>query len=247
MEAATELATTLAVGFVRGKVLNQRALLRMWARNRTRSEPVKSDRLFALSDELVPLLDELNDLDGPMNSAMRQAIMNIEGRAAVAYWEGVGTILADWLEFRGRITRGAEDPFNMMLNYGYGILYSEVWSAVNTAGLDPFAGFLHTDRPGRPSLVLDVIEEFRQQVVDRVLIALLHRMHSVRSGILDEKGLSKNIRRKIAEAVIARLDDQVVTGTDKVVVKNAIVRQCWQVVKVLRREKMKYEPFFVRW
>ena len=56
---------------------------------------------------------------------------------------------------------------NALLNYGYGILYSQVWSALTLAGLEPFAGFLHVDRPGKPSLVLDFIEEFRQPIVDQ--------------------------------------------------------------------------------
>jgi len=56
---------------------------------------------------------------------------------------------------------------NSALNYGYGILYGQVWGAVMNAGFEPFAGFLHLDRPGKPSLVLDLIEEFRQPIVDR--------------------------------------------------------------------------------
>src|SRR5439155_51969 len=60
---------------------------------------------------------------------------------------------------------------NASLTYGYGILYSQVWGAVLNAGLEPFAGFLHVDRPGKPSLVLDLTEEFRQPVVDRAVIA----------------------------------------------------------------------------
>src|SRR5204862_398077 len=75
----------------------------------------------------------------------------------------------------GREGRGATDPLNAALNYGYGILYAQVERALLLAGLDPYAGFLHADRPGKPSLVLDLIEEFRQAVVDRTLIGQVNR------------------------------------------------------------------------
>jgi CRISPR-associated protein Cas1 len=72
----------------------------------------------------------------------------------------------DW---PGREGRGAQDPLNSLLNYGYGILYGQVEQAIILAGLDPYAGFLHADRPGKPSLTLDLIEEFRQVAIDRVV------------------------------------------------------------------------------
>ncbi|MHA1247378.1 MAG: CRISPR-associated endonuclease Cas1 [Candidatus Thorarchaeota archaeon] len=246
-EAESPVATTLAVGFVRGKMSNQRNLLKMWAKNRTRRNPTLSENLFGLAEEVQRLTVELEPLTGPLTSDMRQAIMNIEGRAASSYWTGVAEILPKDLNFVGRTTRGAKDIFNMMLNYGYGILYSEVWSAVTTAGLDPFAGFLHVDRPGRPSLVLDLIEEFRQQAVDRTLIAMVQRWNLRPEEMADNGELSKTVRQKIAEAVVKRLGERVTFGNSSTVLKNAIVRQAWSVAKVLRREQTRYTPFVLRW
>lgn len=84
-------------------------------------------------------------------------------------------LLADHVSFEGREHRGATDQVNAALNYGYGILYAQVWGAIMNAGLEPFAGFLHVDRPGKPSLVLDLIEEFRQPLVDRPVIAAFNK------------------------------------------------------------------------
>ena len=66
----------------------------------------------------------------------------------------------------------AKDLFNAILNYGYGVLYAQIEQAIILAGLDPYAGFLHADRPGKPSLVLDLIEEFRQcrHLVERPML-----------------------------------------------------------------------------
>src|SRR5881409_3033564 len=82
----------------------------------------------------------------------------LEGRAAQGYWSQIASIIPAELAWPGRETRGATDPFNAALNYGYGILYGQVEQALTLAGLDPYGGFLHADRPGKRSLVLDLIE-----------------------------------------------------------------------------------------
>ncbi|NWF94505.1 MAG: CRISPR-associated endonuclease Cas1 [Candidatus Thorarchaeota archaeon] len=247
LEAGTEKALHLAKGFVTGKLLNQQALLSQWARSRTRTDAESSDKLFELADRVKVAQTELGGIEGPIDVRTRDSIMNIEGRAASAYWEGVAAIVPDEFDFSNRNTRSAKDPFNMMLNYGYGILYSEVWSAVNAGGLDPFAGFLHVDRPGRPSLVLDLIEEFRQQAVDRVIVRLTTKQ-VIRAAETAESGeLSKQTRQVLATEVVGRLSEQVQVRDSKIELKNAIVRQAWAVAKFLRGESSRYEPFSLRW
>ncbi|MER3513307.1 MAG: CRISPR-associated endonuclease Cas1, partial [Chloroflexota bacterium] len=81
-------------------------------------------------------------------------------------------------------------------NYGYGILYGQVERALVLAGLDPYAGFIHVDRPGKPSLVLDLIEEFRQAVVDRTVLGLVNKGVALEQ---DEEGrLTEGTRRMLA-------------------------------------------------
>ena len=110
--------------------------------------------------------------------AVRTTLLNLEGRAGALYWECVQRLLPAG-RFTTRNHQGAVDDVNALLNYGYGILYSQVWSALSLAGLEPFAGFLHVDRPGKPSLVLDFIEEFRQPIVDRVVFAMINKKFKV--------------------------------------------------------------------
>jgi len=102
----------------------------------------------------------------------------------------------------GREHRGATDAVNAMLNYGYGILYGSVWGAVLNAGLEPLAGFLHVDRSGKPSLVLDLVEEFRQPVVDRAVLSAVNLGMNVRmeNGLLD-----RDSRELISARVLERL------------------------------------------
>lgn len=107
------------------------------------------------------------------------------------------------MEFFGRQTRGAINPVNLLLNYGCGILYTTVWGALVNTGLEPFAGFLHVDRAGKPSLVLDLIEEFRQPVVDRVVIAHINLGQEIKitDGLLDA-----DTRKIIGEEILGRLE-----------------------------------------
>ena len=66
-------------------------------------------------------------------------------------------------------------PVNAMLSFVYTILMHDIQSAIETVGLDPFVGFLHKDRPGRPSLALDMMEEFRPYLADRLVLSLINR------------------------------------------------------------------------
>ena len=134
---------------------------------------------------------------------VRHQLMGIEGVCGRIYWDAVQVIVRDKAEFVGRATRGAQDEVNSLLNYGYGILYAQVWGAVLNAGLEPFAGFLHVDRPGKPSLVLDLVEEFRQPVVDRVVLAHVNLGEAItlENGMLD--GATKKL---FAEKILARLN-----------------------------------------
>ncbi len=101
---------------------------------------------------------------------LRKELMGIEAHGARIYWSSIGYVLPSDLRFEGRDQRG-EDQVNTVLNYGYGIVYPECWKALVLAGLDPYAGFLHVERSGKPVLVYDLIEMFRVVAVDSVLIS----------------------------------------------------------------------------
>ena len=247
LEFGSKNATELAKGFVRGKVMNQKRLLKAWAKSRTRTKPKLADVLNKLADGIEEKERDIRNISGELNADLRLLIMNLEGQAASYYWSGVSELLPSSLRFTTRITRGAKDPFNMVLNYGYGILYSEVWSAVSRAGLDPYAGFLHVDRPGRPSLVLDLIEEFRQQIVDRTIVANIVTSSPDPSFLIENTELSKSARQMIADLVIKRLSTRVDFGGKKSPLRNIIVRQAWQVSKFLKKETPRYKPFFLKW
>ena len=142
-------------------------------------------------------------VEGPTPADVRNELMGFEGTAARLYWKEIQNMLPENLNFTGRSHQGASDAVNAALNYGYGILTSHVWGAVMNAGLEPFAGFLHVDRSGKPSLVLDLIEEFRQPVVDRAIFSWLNKggQLTLVKGMLDGPS-----REEVASRVLLRLN-----------------------------------------
>ena len=105
-------------------------------------------------------VEKVQSLEGIVGE-MRNTIMGIEGSIGRMYFNTLNKIMPQKYKFNGRSRMPAKDPFNAMLNYGYGILYSMVEKACIIAGLDPYVGFIHADNYNKKSLVFDVIEMFR--------------------------------------------------------------------------------------
>jgi len=235
----------LARTFASGKIENQAAFLRYVAKYRKETAPNLYRELRWTADELRDHLEELDRLEGATVDEVRSQVLGIEGRAAQAYWTALQRVVPGEYGWPGRVGRGAKDAVNSALNYGYGILYGQVERAVVLAGLDPYAGFIHVDRPGKPSLVLDLIEEFRVAVVDRVVFGLVGK--GVRFE-QDEQGLLKETtRRMLAEKVLARLEKPEKYEGKRYPLRVILQRQARHLATFLRRDRAVYEPFMVKW
>jgi CRISPR-associated protein Cas1 len=248
-----ERSLILAKKFIAGKLVNQANFLKLMAKNRRQTDPSLAERLY----ESGKLIDEVNERisreQGSNIDEKRQQVMNLEAEGARYYWESIRQILPAELGFTGRETRGARDPFNAMLNFGYQtILFPEVWKAVSYAGLDFYAGYLHADRPGKPSLVLDLMEEFRQQLVDRTLVGLITKNVIKPNEILAaeavEEGrvLSKDVIKVLLASFQERLDSEVMFNGQKGSLKSFIHLQPRCVVRFLLKEA-EYVPFCLGW
>jgi len=242
----------LARSFVLGKLKNQANLLKLIAKNRRQTYPDLARKLYESGRRIDEIVERVKDLEGERIDDMRQFLMNLEAEAAKNYWSALQGVLPSELEFRGRVTRGAADPFNCMLNFGYQvILFPEVWKAVCYAGLDPYAGFLHADRPGKPSLVLDLMEEFRQQLVDRTLIGLITRKTIKPDNVLVEgdvegRMLRKDVTEKILSSLQERLDMNVMFDGHRGSLKSFIYSQARKITRFLLGES-NYTPFILGW
>ncbi len=228
---------------VRGKIRNQRHLLSYFGKYLKQSDADRFTVLSATIPKLRALELQAKRIEGSSIEQRRAELMGLEGVAGRLYWVGVKTIVESKAEFNGRVHQGAADAFNALLNYGYGILYAHVWGAVVNAGLEPFAGYLHVDRPGKPSLVLDLVEEFRQPVVDRTVIAFINlgQPIAMNDGLLDE-----NTRKAIAQKILERLSTRESFRGQQYQVRSIIQMQARALVSFLRK-KGSYRPFSFRW
>ncbi len=235
----------VAKAMIRGKLENQANLLRYIAKYRKETEPELHEELMLTALEVRDALDELERLQPTTIADGREQFLSVEGRAAQKYWAAIGRIIPPSLQWPGRETRGATDPLNSLLNYGYGILYSQVEQALTLAGLDPYGGFLHADRPGKPSLVLDLIEEFRQPVVDRTVIGMVNKRFAIEQD--EDARLSETTRTRLAEKIQERMESTETYEKKRQTLRFILQSQARHLASFLREERDQYEPFITGW
>jgi len=240
----------IAKAIVEAKIKNQASVLGTLAKKRKDTDPDLASLVYRAAEEIKRIAEQVDEIGGRSLESRREILMNLEGRAARPYWQALSAIFGNEWQFRERSGRYAMDPVNAMLNYGYGILLGETWRAVHYAGLDPYGGFLHADRPGKPSMVLDLMEEFRAQVVDKQVIKFItKRMVSphdfeVVDGICR---MGDNTRRLFLQEILQKFESEVRVGEMKLTWGELILYQARRLAKFLRGEIPKYDGFWQRW
>ena len=164
-DAARSVSRTLRIarGFVLGKLQNQRVMLMRL--DRKMQEPLLGPFIRRIDKSRVEA----------MSTTSLATLRGLEGAGARDYFQAFSLVLEEQWQWHGRARRPPPDPVNAMLSFGYTLLVNEGITSAEAAGLDPHMGFLHQTHTGRPSLALDLIEEFRPILVDSVVFALLGR------------------------------------------------------------------------
>ncbi len=201
-DASGNLPASLALArrIVQGKLKNARAVLQRGARDGKsdldRSTLAAAVKKFDASLRSLAVADSAD------------AVRGVEGEAARTYFAAFSCLirpdLRDTFGLSGRNRRPPRDPINALLSFLYTLLTHDCRAALETVGLDPQVGFLHALRPGRPALALDLVEEFRAILADRVALALINRgqikasdfRHTEGGGVL----LEGDARRTVAIA-----------------------------------------------
>ena len=163
-ERARDPGFCLAVGraIVDGKLRNSRAL----AYRMRRSRPQIAAALLERIEHAVEAVARADDLD---------TLRGVEGAAAKAYFQVLRGALRPEMTFEKRTRRPPRDPANALLSFGYTLLTQNLMTACEVVGLDPYDGFFHADKYGRPALALDLVEEFRGPVVDSVVQLVINK------------------------------------------------------------------------
>ncbi|HUO59568.1 MAG TPA: type I-C CRISPR-associated endonuclease Cas1c [Candidatus Acidoferrales bacterium] len=238
-------ATAAARAFVLGKVANCRTVLLRGAREHTGA--TQAERLSQAASELLrllPVIDRAPTVDN---------IRGVEGEAAKQYFSAFDSLILHSKEhffFHARSRRPPLDNVNALLSFLYTLLTHDVAAALETVGLDPCVGYLHVDRPGRPSLALDIMEELRPVLVDRLALALINRRQVTSRGFRkSESGavqMDDDTRKQVLIAWQTRKQEEIVHPflNERIALGLLPYVQALLLARYLRRDMDAYPPFF---
>lgn len=202
--ASQDFCLTVAKSCIAGKLKNCRQVLQRGARENDREED--SATLTPAADELGRALTRLEhapDLD---------AVRGIEGDAAKRYFAVLGLIVRPdaraAFAMNGRSRRPPLDRMNAMLSFLYAMVMNDVRSAVESVGLDPQIGFLHAVRPGRAALALDLMEEFRPLLGDRLALTLINRRQIAADDFLERPGGAMTLKEDARKTVVTAYQER---------------------------------------
>ncbi len=231
----------LAGAVVRGKLANMRSLVMRHEREE------KNHVLTEVIQQLRELMVRASDCADPTE------LLGIEGFATKIYFSVFNYLLKEEtkFDFQNRYRRPPRDPVNAMLSFGYSLLAKSVAGAVQVAGLDPYVGFYHASKYGRPALALDLMEEFRPLVVDAVVITVINKRMVQPSDFETRFGgcfLTDSGRGVFYKAFESRLNETIkhpVFGY-KLSYRRTIELQARFLAKVITGEISQYRSFTVR-
>lgn len=228
-----------------GKLVNSRNMLLRHAR--TEKEPSRGDRLSRGAEELARLAGKLEECDSV------DSLRGIEGAAGNAYFSCFDAMLSEksGFSFKARSLRPPRNEVNAVLSFLYVQLTHDMRSALEGVGLDPFAGYLHTLRPGRPSLALDLMEELRSPLCDRLALSLFNRGRLARQDFHEDGEavyLNDRGRRKVLSAWRERKHEMIRHPflEEKMEIGMIPHVQAMLFARVLRGDLDRYPPFVWR-
>lgn len=196
--ASNEESLRISRQFIAGKIKNCRTLLRRH-----------------LGDKEHPVLKQLAEYHGrALRAESAESLLGIEGMAAKEYFSAFFTFLPDEAGFdvNGRNRRPPRDPVNAVLSFLYSLLTKELTIALQSTGFDPMLGFLHRPRYGRPSLALDLAEEFRPLIADSVALTVFNNKEVSPESFLRKAGAATMTdagRKSVIAAYERRLDTEI--------------------------------------
>lgn len=222
---------------VLGKIKNQLSLLK-YLRKKSKDNDLIS-KLTITIDMITVTIHKLKDLDLEKHEKWRSILLGYEGSSANLYFGAIKDNHIMRNSFKKRIGRGGSDITNSMLNYGYAILSTYIWSALINSGLEVYSGVLHVERAGKPSLVLDMMEEYRAWVVDKSVFKLERKIKN-----------HEKFTGKLKEALINEIHNMLIKKYSyhgrKISLESVIQRQAYKLSAHFMGKKT-YTPYIFRW
>ncbi len=237
----------LSKAFVRGKVVNMRTMLqrRKW------QAPDSADSTL---DPLLANIKAMKAMEKRVDRATELSeLLGIEGNASALYFGAFNFLLKQKMgfDFQRRSRRPPADAINAMLSFAYSLLTADLMSAIQTVGLDPYVGFFHQIKYGKPCLALDLMEEFRPIIADSVVITLINNRRIKPEDFTQSHGgwYLKDHRRKVFYAAYETRKNETITHPlfkYKLTFRRALELQVRLLAKYLTGEIAAYTPLTIR-
>jgi len=240
-----EQSAQIAASFLVGKIANCRKVIGRAIRDHALLVDVQG--LTGTSESLKQLMRTFRECTSVAD------LMGLEGSAAKLYFGVFDQFILQQHEaffFVGRSRRPPLDNMNTLLSFLYTLLTNEVASALESVGLDPYVGFLHQDRPGRPSLALDLMEELRPIFADRLALSLVNRKQITGKGFVHKESggvlMDDDTRKKVLSAWQERKKERILHPFLKERVDFGLIPhvQAMLLARHLRGDLDAYPPFF---
>lgn len=241
--ASARIANAVLVG----KLANARIVLQRIVRDH--GDKVDAAAIKSASDHIAALLRNIGP-DLPLNS-----LRGMEGDAARVYFSVFDHLIVNkhnGFAFNGRNRRPPLDPVNCLLSFVYTLLVHDVRSALESVGLDSAVGYLHRDRPGRPGLALDMMEEFRPVIADRLVLSLINRGQATKKDFVTQENgaviMSNELRKILLMAYQKRKQDEIFHPFLEETVSVGLLfnMQALLMARYLRGDLDAYPPFIWR-
>lgn len=242
-----EESRKIAGAIITGKLANSRVLMNRVIRDHGDKVEVPAIKSASQAiDHFINQIGHSESLDG---------VRGYEGLAANEYFQVFNHFIIDQkdsFQFKSRNRRPPLDEVNALLSFVYTLLSHDVRSALETVGLDPAVGFLHRDRPGRSSLALDMMEEFRPVIADRLVLTLINRRQISAKGFTRTSGgavsMDSDIRKTVLVEYQSKKKDEVFHPyiEETVPVGMLFFLQANLMARFIRGDIDGYPPYFWR-
>jgi CRISPR-associated protein Cas1 len=247
--ALNDAGQTLAIArlMVAGKLQNARTVLKRAAREAKGSlDQIQLNEAAESQDKGIRMAEKASDLD---------TLRGVEGSAARAYFAAFSSMIRlhrEAFEFTERSRRPPRDPVNALLSLAYALLSNECVAACESVGLDPQVGYLHALRPGRPALALDLMEELRTPLADRLVLTLINRNQIKPDDFMDRPGggiyLTETARKTFLAAYQKRKQEEITHPVLGTKISYGLIAhiQARLLARYLRGDLPSYQPFLFR-
>lgn len=237
----SKLGTIIIKEILIQKITNQIKNLREFSNSRN---SLIKEQIYETIDKMNKQLTKIKEIPNTKRiKDIRLTLQGYEGNISKMYFGAVSSLLPQKYKFEGRSQRPAKDEFNCMINYGYGIMYSNIEKACVLTGLDPYIGVMHVDNYNKKTLVFDLIEMYRGYI-DKIVFKLLNT-NKISDDCFDinngEYYLNQNGKQILIGEYISILKDKIRYKERNIEFENIIKYDCQSIAnRILKESKDVY-------